>query len=187
MELCVKTGTSICHVWRNFDKLLTKQQPFHVIMLSLRPNHLSLVSWFGYLSLKNRNSLSQTVKWSNRLIGEPQLNPATLVWIDYSSWLVWFYLMTWTLYIEFQFLRSGKKLLISHHSEKKKKKTIMGLPSTWCCVNSPLLFLHISLFMLSYAYLLPIIFVCFKKYIYVHSRMDDSLTAGQIYLGLEMK
>lgn len=126
MELCVKTGTSICHVWRNFDKLLTKQQPFHVIMLSLRPNHLSLVSWFGYLSLKNRNSLSQTVKWSNRLIGEPQLNPATLVWIDYSSWLVWFYLMTCTLYIEFQFLRSGKKLLISHHSEKKKKKNNHG-------------------------------------------------------------
>lgn len=159
MELCVKTGTSIRHVWRNFDKLLTKQQPFHVIMLSLRPNHLFLVSWFGYLSLKNRNSLSKTVKWSNRLIGEPQLNPATLVWIDYSSWLVWFYLMTCTLYIEFQFL-------ISHHSEKKKKKK-MVLPSTWCCVNSPLSFLHLSLFMLSYAYLLPIILVYLYIYIYL--------------------
>ena len=38
----------------------------------------SLVSWFGSLSVKNRNSLNRVVKWSSRLIGESQLNPASL-------------------------------------------------------------------------------------------------------------
>ena len=38
----------------------------------------SLVSWFGNLSLKNRSSLNQTVKWSGRLIGESQCDPASL-------------------------------------------------------------------------------------------------------------
>ena len=33
----------------------------------------SLVSWFGNLPLKDRNSLSQIIKWSGRLIGESQL------------------------------------------------------------------------------------------------------------------
>ena len=28
-------------------------------------------AWFGTLSLKNKNSLNQIVKWSSRLIGEP--------------------------------------------------------------------------------------------------------------------
>ncbi len=37
-----------------------------------------LVSWFGNLSLKNRNRLNQTVKWSRRLIGESQSNPESL-------------------------------------------------------------------------------------------------------------
>lgn len=32
----------------------------------------SLVAWFGNLALKNRNSLNLIVKWSSRLIGEPQ-------------------------------------------------------------------------------------------------------------------
>ncbi len=38
----------------------------------------SLVSWFGNLSVKNKNSLSQIVRWSSKLIGESQLSPASL-------------------------------------------------------------------------------------------------------------
>ena len=33
----------------------------------------SLVSWFGNLPVKERNSLNQIIKWSGRLIGESQL------------------------------------------------------------------------------------------------------------------
>ncbi len=36
----------------------------------------SLVSWFGSLSVKNRNSFNQIVKWSNMLSGESELNPS---------------------------------------------------------------------------------------------------------------
>lgn len=32
------------------------------------------VAWFGYLSLKNKNYLTQIVKWSTKLTGELQLN-----------------------------------------------------------------------------------------------------------------
>lgn len=38
----------------------------------------SLVSWFGNLSLKEQNSLNQIIKWSSRLIGEPQLSLESL-------------------------------------------------------------------------------------------------------------
>jgi len=34
----------------------------------------SLVSWFGNLSLKNKNSLNQIVRWASKIIGESQLN-----------------------------------------------------------------------------------------------------------------
>lgn len=34
----------------------------------------SLVSWFSNLSLKNKNSLNQIVRWASKLIGQPQLN-----------------------------------------------------------------------------------------------------------------
>ena len=37
-----------------------------------------LVCWFSNLSLKKKNSLKQIVRWSSRLIGEPQLNPEAL-------------------------------------------------------------------------------------------------------------
>ena len=37
-----------------------------------------LVSWFGNLPLKERNSLNQIIKWSGRLIGEPQLGLESL-------------------------------------------------------------------------------------------------------------
>lgn len=39
---------------------------------------LSLVSGFGSLSVKNRNSLHHVVKWSSKLMGESQLNPTCL-------------------------------------------------------------------------------------------------------------
>ena len=39
---------------------------------------LSLVSWFGNLPLKERNSLNQIIKWSGRLIGETQLSLESL-------------------------------------------------------------------------------------------------------------
>ena len=38
----------------------------------------SLVSWFGKMPLKDRNRLSEIVKWSSRLIGESQLSLETL-------------------------------------------------------------------------------------------------------------
>ena len=38
----------------------------------------SLVSWFGNLPLKERNSLNQIIKWSGRLIGETQLSLESL-------------------------------------------------------------------------------------------------------------
>ncbi len=43
----------------------------------------SLVSWFGNLPLKNRNSLNQIIKWDGKRIGESQLNRSVL----YSSQL----------------------------------------------------------------------------------------------------
>lgn len=39
---------------------------------------LSLVSGFGSLSVKNRNSLHHIVKWSSKPMGESQLNPTRL-------------------------------------------------------------------------------------------------------------
>lgn len=38
----------------------------------------SLMSWFGHISLKEKNDLNQIVKWSSRLIGENQLSPVSL-------------------------------------------------------------------------------------------------------------
>ena len=38
----------------------------------------SLASWFGNISLKNKNSLNKIVKWSGKLIGEPQPNMEAL-------------------------------------------------------------------------------------------------------------
>ena len=38
----------------------------------------SLASWFGKISLKNKNSLNKIVKWSGKLIGEPQPNMEAL-------------------------------------------------------------------------------------------------------------
>lgn len=57
------------HVDKNDDFILLR---FYWIVLIF----FFLVSWFGYLHVKNRISLSQMVKWSNRLIGEAQLNPS---------------------------------------------------------------------------------------------------------------
>lgn len=38
----------------------------------------SLVAWFGSLTLKDKNRLTQIIKWSNRLIGNPQLSMDSL-------------------------------------------------------------------------------------------------------------
>jgi len=46
----------------------------------------SLVSWFGNLSLKNKNSLNQIVRWASKIIGESQLNLVFLVTL-YSNQL----------------------------------------------------------------------------------------------------
>ncbi len=37
-----------------------------------------LVSWYGNLSLKSRNSIDQITKWASSLIGEPLRTPASL-------------------------------------------------------------------------------------------------------------
>lgn len=38
----------------------------------------SLVSWFGQITLRQRKSLEQVIKWSSRLLGESQLSLAAL-------------------------------------------------------------------------------------------------------------
>ncbi|KAK0132217.1 hypothetical protein N1851_032981 [Merluccius polli] len=38
----------------------------------------ALVSWFGNLSLQDKNSLNQIIKWAGRLIGKPQLTMSSL-------------------------------------------------------------------------------------------------------------
>lgn len=73
------------HVDKNNDDFILLR--FYWIVLIF----FFLVSWFGYLHVKNRISLSQMVKWSNRLIGEAQLNPsipahqtvAAVHWFDF--------------------------------------------------------------------------------------------------------
>lgn len=49
---------------------------YHAFMESVLA--FSLVSWFGNLPLREKNSLNQIIKWSGRLIGETQLSLESL-------------------------------------------------------------------------------------------------------------
>lgn len=83
VKLCVKKqGSSICPVWGNV--LISTLMKTTII--SFYRAFLKAGSWFGYLSVKNRNSLNHAVKWSSRLLGEPQQSPCT----SYCDWLLWF-------------------------------------------------------------------------------------------------
>lgn len=77
------------------------------------------VSWFGNLSLKNKNCLHQIVKWSSKLIGKSQLNPESLhagqlQRMAGSILLDDFYSLHW----EFQLLPSGRRYIISAYKTK---------------------------------------------------------------------
>ncbi len=72
----------------------------------------SLVSWFGSLSLKNKNSLNQIVKWASKIIGESQPSLAGL----YSNQLqrkasTISRDCSHPLHAEFQLLRSGSRFV----------------------------------------------------------------------------
>lgn len=78
-KLCVKKqGSSICPVWGNvLISTLMK-----TTMISFYRAFIKAGSWFGYLSVKNRNSLNHAVKWSSRPLGEPQQSPVhQLLWL----------------------------------------------------------------------------------------------------------
>lgn len=79
VKLCVKKqGSSICPVWGNV--LISTLMKTTII--SFYRAFLKAGSWFGYLSVKNRNSLNHAVKWSSRPLGEPQQSPVhQLLWL----------------------------------------------------------------------------------------------------------
>lgn len=73
-----KLGSCICPVWGNvLISTLMK-----TTMISFYRAFIKAGSWFGYLSVKNRNSLNHAVKWSSRPLGEPQQSPVhQLLWL----------------------------------------------------------------------------------------------------------
>ena len=95
----------------------------------------SLMAWFGNLTLKSRNSLSQIVKWSSRLIGEPQLNLETLYLrqlkrlsssiLDHDSH---------PLHSEFKLLPSGRRLLVPRSRTKRYKNSF--IPAAIAQINT---------------------------------------------------
>ena len=132
VKLCAKGGTSVCTVLGNcfnIDKtmMIMFYRAFIESILSF-----SLMSWFGNLTLKNRNSLSQIVKWSSRLIGEPQLNLETLslrrlsssIWDDDSH----------PLHSEFKLLPSGQRLLVPKSKTKRYKNSF--IPAAIAQINT---------------------------------------------------
>ncbi len=78
-EVCKKGHQRLFYLWKlsrfNIDKtmLILFYRTFIESILSF-----SLVSWFGNLTLKDKNSLNQVIKWAGRLIGEPQLTMSAL-------------------------------------------------------------------------------------------------------------
>jgi len=86
----------------------------------------SFVAWFGNLSLKNKNSLNQIVRWASKIIGEPQLNLAGL----YSNYLqrkVSFIIRDCShpLHAEFQLLPSGCRFMAPRWRTRRYKNTFV--------------------------------------------------------------
>ena len=50
----------------------------------------TVAAWLGNFSLKNKSSLNQIVKFSSRLVGEPQLNMETLSQNCYNAYMIQF-------------------------------------------------------------------------------------------------
>ena len=86
----------------------------------------SLVSWFGSLSIKNRNSLNQVVKWSSKLIGETHLNPASLYTrqVQRITESILNHRLH-PLHKEFQLLPSGKRFLVPRFKTKRFKNSFV--------------------------------------------------------------
>ena len=94
----------------------------------------SLVSWFGSLSVKHKNSLNQIVKWSGKLIGESQPNPLSL----YTKQLQWIATAILNdslhpLHSEFQLLSSGRRFLVPICRTKRYKNSFV--PAAVTLVN----------------------------------------------------
>jgi len=85
-----------------------------------------LTAWFGNLSLKNKNSLNQIVKWSSRLIGEPQLNVETLYTkqLQRISGLI-LNDSSHPLHTEFQLLPSGRRFISPRCRTKRHKNSFV--------------------------------------------------------------
>lgn len=85
-----------------------------------------LVSWYGNLSLKYRNSIDQIAKWASRLIGEPLLNPASL-YIRQVQRVGASILRDrhHPLYYEFQYLPSKRRLRVPHCTTKRYKNSFV--------------------------------------------------------------
>jgi hypothetical protein len=86
----------------------------------------SLVSWFGSLSIKNRNSLNQVVKWSSKLVGESQPNPASLYTrqVQRITESILNHRLH-PLHKEFQLLPSGKRFLVPRFKTKRFKNSFV--------------------------------------------------------------
>lgn len=86
----------------------------------------TLVSWYGNLSVKNRNSMNQIVKWASKLIGEPLLTPALLYTRQVQRMGV---SVTGDrhhpLYNEFQLLPSNRRYRVPHCTTKRFKNSFV--------------------------------------------------------------
>ena len=103
----------------------------------------SLVSWFGSLSIKNRNSLNQVVKWSSKLVGESQPNPASLYTrqVQRITESILNHRLH-PLHKEFQLLPSGKRFLVPRFKTKRFKNSFVPAAITLKNKLQKLLDLH---------------------------------------------
>ncbi len=85
-----------------------------------------LVSWYGNLSLKSRNSIDQIAKWASRLIGEPLLTPVSLYIMQVQR--VGASILRDRLpplYYEFQYLPSNRWLRVPLCTTKRYKNSFV--------------------------------------------------------------
>ena len=100
----------------------------------------TLAAWFGNLSLKNKNSLNQIVKWSSRLIGEPQLNVEAL-YMKQLQHICGSILKdsSHPLHNDFQLLPSGRRFKIAKCKTKRHKNIFV--PAALTLKNKYLLYI----------------------------------------------
>ena len=75
-QQCNKLSEAHCPERQAVYEVESSTSFYHALVVSVLS--FALPAWFGNLSLKNKGSLNQIVKWPSRLIGEPQLNFVTL-------------------------------------------------------------------------------------------------------------